>query len=143
NRQLPFVKNSGGAETWCLDEVNQQLLASQTAGRSVIRGNECFPIALNPGSWLSMPLPSVYPAQNISVGTFTDLRILQFEQYQFTNALMSDGPQDSYRYLVIDNNGDIWASHPYRGVYRLRFSSDLKHYTAQLFTSKDGLPSTL
>lgn len=142
-REPQFVKNSGGAETWRLDEVNQQLLASQTAGSSVIRGNECFPIALNPGSWLSIPLTSVYPAQNILVGTFTGLRILHFEQNQFTNAGMSDGPQDSYRYVVIDNNGDIWASHPYRGVYRLRFSSDLKHYTAQLFTSKDGLPSTL
>lgn len=144
-KDMHYIKNSGNAETWHLDEVNQQLLASQTAGSAVIREEECLPLTekSGPGSWLSVPLTSVYPAQNVLTGTFTGLRMLHFDQNKFTGGMALEGIHDSYRYLVIDNNDDIWASHPYRGVYRMRLSPDLKHFDAQLLTDKNGLPSAL
>jgi DNA-binding CsgD family transcriptional regulator len=52
------------------------------------------------------------------------------------------GIYESLRFLAIDNNNDIWASHPYRGVYKISISSDAMSFSNILFTEKEGLPST-
>lgn len=42
------------------------------------------------------------------------------------------------------NNNIVWASHPYRGVFKLSLSADHKKIIKrELLTVKDGLPSTL
>jgi DNA-binding CsgD family transcriptional regulator len=47
------------------------------------------------------------------------------------------------RFLTADSEGNIWASHPYRGIYKISISADGKQYNTRLFTEKDGLPSKL
>jgi hypothetical protein len=45
-------------------------------------------------------------------------------------------------FLAIDNNNVVWASHPYRGVYKIMLAPGGLSLQYELFTEKDGLPST-
>src|SRR5690606_7769571 len=61
------------------------------------------------------------------------------------NAGRVDGPYESLRFVHYDESQHaIWASHPYRGIFKLQLAED---YTAvndsKTYTKADGLPSTL
>lgn len=141
--QFSLVKHSDGGEAWQLEEINGQLLSTHNNGTYVIRNNEAFPVSQGMGAWKFLPLSSVYPIQNILVGGYWGINLLQFKEnkFQFTGKL--DGTSDSYRFLTMDENGDIWSSHPYRGIYRLRVSPDSLRYTARFYSAANGLPSAV
>ncbi|MEO5942781.1 MAG: two-component regulator propeller domain-containing protein [Ferruginibacter sp.] len=136
------IKNSAG-QVWRLDEVNQQLLMGFNDGAFVIKGNEAIPIMKETGAWLFIPTSSVFPSKNILVGTYTGLHLFNYDNEKFTDNGKLGGLSESFRFLAIDNNNDIWSSHPYRGIFKMQLSPDNKRYTSQLFTEKDGLPNTL
>ena len=143
NGKFSLVKNTTNGEAWQLGEVNKQLLLADNTGSYIIENNEARSLSPGAGAWLFLPTSSVYPARNILVGTYTGIKLLAYEDGKFYDKGQSDGTPDSYRYMEIDNNGDVWASHPYRGIYRMRFSPDKTRYTSQLFTEQQGLPATL
>ncbi|RPD41542.1 triple tyrosine motif-containing protein [Chitinophaga barathri] len=136
-----LIKGSDRGEAWQLEEINGQLLSTHNTGTFVIRGREAFPISQGMGSWKFLPLTSVYPIQNILVGGYWGIDLLHFREGRFENAGRLKGTSDSYRFLTIDENGDIWSSHPYRGIYRLQVSPDSLRYTARFFSAASGLPS--
>ena len=137
------VKNSKG-EIWRLDEVNNHILMGQHAGSAVLMDHSSMPLSAEAGAWLFKPVSSVFPARNILVGTYTGVRMMEYNAGSFTDkGKLAGGPEESLRFLEIDNNNTIWASHPYRGVYRLQLSPDNKKISYQLFTDSAGLPSAL
>ncbi len=136
-----LLPNSAG-QSWRLDEVNQQLLLAHNAGTFLVRDGSAIPIAPE-ASWLFLPSSQVVPTSEIIVGTYTGLKLLGYEGNNFIDKGNLTGPYESLRFLAKDNNGAIWASHPYRGIYRIQLAADKKAYTARLLTEKDGLPSTL
>lgn len=136
-----LVKHSDGGEAWQLEEVNRQLLSAHNNGAYVISGGEALPISQGMGSWKFLPLSSVYPMQHILVGGYWGIDLLHFSGNSFRHAGRLKGVSDSYRFLTMDESGDIWASHPYRGIYRFCVSPDSLHYTTRFFSAADGLPS--
>lgn len=148
NRDLSFtkgefslIKNSNG-QVWRIDEVNQQLLMGHNAGTFSILNNEATSLAPE-ASWVFVPTSSVIPSRYVLTGTYTGLKLLSFENNKFVNQGKLNGLYESFRYLAIDNNNTLWASHPYRGIYKLEVSPDQASYNAKLYTEKDGLPSSL
>lgn len=136
------IKNSAG-QVWRLDIVNQQLLMGFNDGAFEIKGNDAIPIMQGIGAWLFVPISSVYPSKNILVGTYNGLHLFNYENEKFIDNGKLDGLAESLRFLAIDNNNDVWSSHPYRGIFKIQLSPDNKKYTTKLFTQKDGLPNTL
>jgi ligand-binding sensor domain-containing protein len=148
NKDLSFskgefrvIKNSGG-QVWRIDEVNQQLLMAHNGGTYSISNQEATVISPQ-ASWLFVPTSPVLPSRHVLAGTYTGLKLLSFEKDKFINQGNLEGVYESFRYLAIDNNNMIWASHPYRGIYKLEISPDETKYKATLYTEKDGLPSSL
>jgi ligand-binding sensor domain-containing protein len=139
--KFSLISNSSG-QVWHIDEVNQQLLMAHTNGIFQLHGQDATKIAKEPG-WLFLPTSAISPAQNIVIGTYTGLKMISYNNQQFKDIGNLQGTYESFRFLAMDNNNQIWASHPYRGVYLLTLSPDNKSYTAQLFTEKQGLPSSL
>lgn len=135
------LKNSGG-QVWRLDEVNQQLLMGHHNGSYLIRQNEAEKLTGNAGAWIFLPTSAISPAKNIVVGTYGGLMMLEYADNKFVNMGELKGMNESLRFLAIDNNNVIWASHPYRGVYKITLSADGRSFNYILFTEKDGLPST-
>ena len=136
-----LIGHSSG-QVWRLDEVNHQLMMGHNEGTFVIRNGQAVSIYPR-ASWLFLPMSSVQPSKNVLTGTYTGLNMLYFAGDKITDPGNLEGIYESFRFLEIDDNNYIWASHPYRGIYRLELSPDQKKYAAKLFTDKDGLPSAL
>jgi hypothetical protein len=135
------VKNTKGS-VWSLNEVNHHLLIGHQDGAMVLDGNQARQIThTGQGTWFFQPIPS---SPNIIAGTYTGLELLQNNADNFKDVVKVDGIYESLKDLAIDNHNVIWASHPYRGIYRLQLSADhksiIKH---KQYTNYDGLPSTL
>lgn len=136
-----FLTNSGG-QAWHLDEINRQLMIGHHNGAYIIKNNQAVQLTRDGGVWLFVPTSAITPSKNVLVGTYSGLTMLEFADHDFRSSAKINGMWESIRFLAIDNNNDIWASHPYRGIYKINLSADKKSYTAELFTEKDGLPST-
>lgn len=136
------IENSNG-QVWHLDEVNQHLLMGHHNGSFLIKENKAQKITGESGSWLFLPLSSISPSKNILVGTYAGLTMVNYMNGRFIDDGEIKGMYESLRFLATDNNNTIWASHPYRGIYKIVLAPDQKTFTYTLYTEKDGLPSTL
>jgi ligand-binding sensor domain-containing protein/DNA-binding CsgD family transcriptional regulator len=136
-----FVKGSDGI-VYHFDEINQQLLMAHNEGTFVIDKDVASKISPE-ASWAFVPLSTVMPTENVLVGNYFGLKRLQYSNNRFTAFPNMEGVKESFRFIAIDNDQSIWASHPYRGIYRMQLSPGLTSYTHQLYTEKEGLPSAL
>jgi ligand-binding sensor domain-containing protein len=139
--EFSLIEHSHG-QGWRLDEVNQRLLLGHHNGSFLIEGKNATQLTKGVGSWLFLPTSSVLPAQHILTGTYAGLSMLEFDKDKFYNKGEIKGMYESLRFMAIDNEDVIWASHPYRGVYRISLGADRQAYTHELFTDQHGLPST-
>ncbi|MEO6721267.1 MAG: triple tyrosine motif-containing protein [Ferruginibacter sp.] len=139
-----FIKLSNtGGQTWRFDEVNHQLLMGHHRGSFLIRKKEAIQLTAGSGAWIFLPTSSVSPAKNILAGTYGGLTMLEYANNNFVSRGGIKGMNESLRFLTIDNNDIVWASHPYRGIYKIILAPDGRSFNYTLFTEKDGLPSTL
>lgn len=140
--RFSLVKRSDYGEAWQLEEINQEIFLAHNKGVFVIKNKQAVPVSAGTGSWTFLPTSSVYPVTDVLVGTYWGLDLLQYAGNAFHSRGALKGRSDSYRFLVRDETGGIWASHPYRGIYQLQVSTDSMKFNTRLFTSADGLPST-
>jgi ligand-binding sensor domain-containing protein/DNA-binding CsgD family transcriptional regulator len=138
------VKNTKG-QVWSLNEINQKLLLGHEDGAFIIEKNNAMPIYSNIGTWLFEAVSSLYPSSGIIAGTYNGLHNIEFSNSKFTDKGIISGLTEPLRFVHYDQSSNtVWASHPYRGVYKLELSSDRKSIIKQyLLTKKEGLPSTL
>ncbi|HSF45193.1 MAG TPA: triple tyrosine motif-containing protein [Chitinophagaceae bacterium] len=148
NKDLSFMKGSfkqvgnSSGQVWRLDEVNQQLLMAHNSGCYHILNNQAERISTDAG-WLFIPTNPVPPSANILTGTYAGLKMIRYQNGIFKDGGNLPGVYESLRFLTIDNEDGIWASHPYRGIYKINLNKDTSAYTATLLTEKAGLPSSL
>lgn len=118
-------------QVWNLSVAKDQLLLGHHEGAFRIDGNDAAPLLGNIGCWLFLPLQSA-----TLVGCYNGLHLL----YAGKAPVKVPGLFESLRFLAMDKDSTIWASHPYRGVYKLHIKGDsLENY--HLYTQADGLPS--
>jgi len=137
-----FIKNSNG-QNWRLDEVSQLLLLGHHNGTYLIQNDNAVQLTNNGGKWLFIPFSPVYPSKFILAGAYSGLHMFQLNNNKIIDNWEVKGPYESNRFLAIDNTGEIWSSHPYRGVYKISLAEDKKSHTSTLYTQANGLPSTM
>lgn len=137
-----LVKSSDDGEGWQLEEINQEIFLAHNKGVFSIKNKQAIPVSSGTGSWTFLPTSSVYPVANILVGTYWGLDLFRYADNRLQSIGALKGRSDSYRFLVQDEAGGVWASHPYRGIYQIQVSQDSMKYNTRLFTMADGLPSS-
>jgi len=141
-RAFKEIKNTSG-QVWSLREINNRVLAGHEDAALVISGDEASAIYSQPGTWLFEPLSLFYPVKDIIAGTYNGLQLIEFNKGAFLDRGPVQGISETLRFLLYDNNS-VWASHPYRGIYRFRLSADhRKIIDKKLYTEQNGLPSSL
>ncbi|MCU0405113.1 MAG: hypothetical protein MUE99_11260, partial [Chitinophagaceae bacterium] len=135
------VPNSYGL-AYRFDEVNKQLMMAHNEGTYIIENGSAVKLSPDP-SWTFEPASRVFPSSKVMVGNYTGIKWLQYNKSRFFPTDNLKGIRESFRFLAIDNDLQTWASHPYRGVYKINFSGDSTSFTAKLYTEKNGLPSKL
>jgi membrane protein implicated in regulation of membrane protease activity len=137
-----LITGSSG-QAWHLSEVNKQLLMGHHNGSYTIQNRQAIPLFTGIGNWLYVPVSSVFPSSLVVAGTYAGLSLIEFNNITYKNSYNLKGINESLRFLATDNSGVFWASHPYRGIYKLTIDTAGKSFSAKLYTEKDGLPSSL
>nr|WP_121271342.1 two-component regulator propeller domain-containing protein [Pedobacter schmidteae] len=132
-------------QIWNLDAINNKLLVGHEEGTYVLEGDIPVPLFQALGTWTFVPLSANKTATEIVAGTYTGLHLMRYDKQKFSNAGKIKGGNESLRFVLYDpESNTIWASHPYRGVYRFKLSADHKKIEKLwLFNEKNGFPSPL
>lgn len=138
------VNNTKG-QVWSLNEINQQLFLGHEDGAFLVKQQKAETIYSNIGTWLFEAISALYPSPGIISGTYNGLHFIGSENSGFTDKGTIKGLNQPLRFIHYDQGSNtVWASHPYRGVYKLELNADKTGIQRQqVFTSKHGLPSTL
>jgi ligand-binding sensor domain-containing protein/DNA-binding CsgD family transcriptional regulator len=130
-------------QVWNFTEMNNQLLMGHHEGAFIIRDNKAWPLLPGIASWLFTPLSPIAPSPYLLAGTYTGLQALSYKDGVFRDEGKVEGITESLRFITVDNNL-IWASHPYRGVFKIQLSANHKKVEQyHLYTQADGLPTSL
>ncbi|MDF2188025.1 triple tyrosine motif-containing protein [Paraflavitalea sp. CAU 1676] len=138
--QFTAVPNTKG-QVWGLSGINGQVLMGHHDGCYQVLPSGAIPVNARPGwgYWTYLPVSKVLPSAQVLAGTYHGLDILAFSNGSFKPVQTIAGLEEPARFITFDNNNVAWASHPYRGVYRVDLS--VQPARIKLYTDKEGLPS--
>ncbi|TKC09989.1 transcriptional regulator [Pedobacter polaris] len=146
NTQAKFteVTNTKG-QTWGLAEVNKHLLLANEDGGFVVNGSSALQLYTGLGTWLYSSLSKDKNDDNVVAGTYTGLQLINYKDGIFSAKGTLSALNEPLRFIAVDQKLNcVWASHPYRGIYKLDLSIDRKRIIkTTLLTKDDGLPLTL
>ena len=140
-KDLSYLKNDltniSEGQTWKLGILNNQLYAGKEDGLYQIENRNAKVVDKKSGYWIFETLSN---KQNIIVtGSYEQVRLFDHNEGQLKDIGNIKSFAGSARFLATDADQHIWISHPYRGVYKI----NLKDSSTKLYTSDQGLPSTL
>lgn len=116
-----LIKSTQG-QVWNLSEVNGKLLMGHHEGALEIKDNTAIPIDHSTGFWTFMPFNAILPSPIMIAGTYDGIRFYDYKDGHFLKEHVK-ADFESARFVAINNN-DIWVSHPYKGIYRVRLSEN-------------------
>ncbi len=140
-KDLSYLKNDltniSEGQTWKLGILNNQLYAGKEDGLYQIENRNTKIVDKKSGYWIFETLSN---KQNLVVtGSYEQVRLFNHNEGQLKDIGNIKSFAGSARFLATDADQNIWISHPYRGVYKI----NLKDSSTKLYTSDQGLPSTL
>lgn len=130
-------KNIAGGQTWRLASMDGYLFVGKDDGFYQIKNDKLLPVSKVTGFWTFKSIPGM-PKPTIATGNYQGIRFFEETPSGLLDKGVAKNFIESSRYLVVENN-QLWISHPYRGVYKINF----KDSSVKLYTSQNGLPSTL
>lgn len=132
-------------QIWELSNINDHLLVGHEEGQFILKDKGFEKFEAPVGTWLFEPLSTGKPVTDVIAGTYDGMHYLQYSNGAFKDKGHIDGLTEPLRFIKYDKKNDIiWASHPYRGIYKIKLSADKKKIANyKLYTDKNGLPSTL
>ena len=140
------IVNSKG-QIWGLQEICGQLLVAHQDGASIVRNGVAAPVMTKQGAWnfvqsgaCGQPEPdgNAKPGWTCVAGTYTGLVNIEGRQSNVKEGPKLNELYESLPVIVYDGKGTVWASHPYRGVFKNPLKGNFTHYGTQ-----QGLPSNL
>jgi DNA-binding CsgD family transcriptional regulator len=126
-----------GGLTWNVSIINNQVMAARDDGFWKIKNYFPTPVSQNTGYWTYKLIPGTSPEQIIA-GNYLGIHLFESGKENFIDKGTIDGFIESSRYVETDKD-NIWVSHPYRGIYKIKIADR----SVMLFKQKDGLPADL
>jgi ligand-binding sensor domain-containing protein/DNA-binding CsgD family transcriptional regulator len=139
NEEFRLIPGTNG-QVWYLGVHDKVLLCGHNNGTFIVEGEKARQISTIPGAWKFHSLKR-FPEYLIG-GTYSGLTLYkkQKDSWVFTGKI--GGFNESFRVFEEDENGDLWMSHGFKGIYKINIGSKLDSISSfRFFTQKDGLPS--
>jgi ligand-binding sensor domain-containing protein len=137
-----LIPNSQG-QVWSLKVIDGQLFCGHNDGTFRVTNGELARISAASGGWTITSLKS--NPEYLIQGTYNGLVLFKKDAggiWRFHHKI--EGFTEPSRYVEQDAKGDIWVSHPYKGLYRLTLSSDLRMVkTSTAYDERNGLPNNV
>ncbi|WEA02267.1 ligand-binding sensor domain-containing protein [Mucilaginibacter sp. SJ] len=134
------VPNTKG-QVLSLTQINGHLLAGHQDGVLQVDDNQANLITPGPGAWMMKAFPA---SQDVIAGTYTGFQLLKYNGAGFSFEGKINGIYESLGNLAVDKSNFVWATHPYRGIFKVQLSTDRKKIVSYTqYAEKSGLPSAL
>ncbi len=135
-----LVKNTKG-QVWGLDIVDNELIVAHANGAMKVKNGIAELFFNKTGIWNFKKLNS-HPDLRIAGGYFN---VSIFREENGVYQLLPDFTQlnESSRFVEEDQKGNIWMSHPYRGIFKITPNNTFTDSKIELLGKKQGLPSYL
>jgi hypothetical protein len=134
------IANTKG-QVWGLEEIGERLFVGHQDGALVVWGNSVMPLISKQGVW-DFVGPVDTGGLSIVAGTYTGLMWIGDWGDRMADGGKLNGLYESLPVIAYDGKGTVWASHPYRGVFRnLLFGVGGQLPKFGHYGIKEGLPS--
>lgn len=135
-----LVKNTKG-QIWGLDIVDNQLIIAHANGAMVVKNGIAEPFFNKTGIWNFKKLTQ-HPELRIAGGYFN---VFLFKENNGNYNMLQDFTKlnESSRFVEEDQKGNIWMSHPYRGIFKITPNNTFTNSKVELLGKEQGLPSHL
>lgn len=118
NDEFKLINGSNG-QVWSLTEINGELFCGHDNGTYIIKNNEAIHIAKVQGTWIVKSIPN--RPNLILQGNYDGLNILEKKDSQWVLRNSIAGFDISSRYFEFFDEKTIFASHEYKGVFKIQF----------------------
>lgn len=127
NEEFSFIEGSNG-QVWNINELDGNLFFGHNTGSFLVKGTQIIDrIAERFGTWLVLELKS-HPGYYIQ-GHYNGLSLLRHTGTSFEELPMLKGFPHSSKFIVSEENGNIWVGNEHKGVYRLRLNKTLDGFS--------------
>jgi ligand-binding sensor domain-containing protein/DNA-binding CsgD family transcriptional regulator len=139
NNSLKIIPNTSG-QVWYLGVHDGVLICGHNKGTFEIKGETARQISKIPGGWKYHILKR-FPNYLIG-GTYSGLILFKKEKNTWAFAGKIKGFDESFRVFEEDNDGNIWMSHGFKGIYKITFGNSIDSVKSfRYYTVRDGLPT--
>ncbi len=138
----PFFKKIPGSngQVWSLNTRGNELLMGHHEGAFKLENGALRRLSPLSGAWTFVQLSERY----LLGGAYSGLFLYRKTASGWSFERQVEGLTESCRIMVRDDNGAVWISHPYRGLYRVQWSEEqAERVEVQFFNAANGLPSDL
>ncbi len=111
-------------QTWYIKKIDNQIIAGHNKGASFIENDKHLLIKGSSIGGTDIKEARINGKDALIESTYSYLSIFmkdQTDRWTFSHNI-TDGYVDLARHIEIDHTGNIWVSHMYKGIYRLRKS---------------------
>lgn len=135
-----FIEGTEG-QVYNIQPVDNKLLLGHHKGTFILNGNQADSISGILGAWTFLPLRN-HPEYVIG-GTYKGLILFKKKGNSLEFVREIKGFSESSRVMELDENGNIWMTHGYKGVYRLTLNQTLDSVSVKFYGEKQGFPSNI
>ena len=137
-RKVRQVEGFNG-QVWILREIDGMVLCGADAGAFLVNGERAHRIGNMQGTWDFKPIDG-HPDLLLACD-YTGLNVLRRTAGRVEFGWHINNFDVSSNLFEQDADGSLWLNHWQKGVYRLRFSPDLRHFDeVEFFDASNGLP---
>ncbi|NMM48536.1 triple tyrosine motif-containing protein [Marinigracilibium pacificum] len=137
-QNFSFIPNTTG-QVYSIKEIDNLLLLGHHLGAFQIKDQQVNELSDILGTWTYVELPN-HPDM-VVCGTYKGLLLFRRDGETLKFVRKLKGFDESSRVMEVDSNGDIWMTHGYKGVYRIKLNDALDSVTVDFYGQKNGLPS--
>lgn len=136
--KFKLLSGSNG-QVWGLDILKDELFLGHHDGGFLVKDQHLKQISTTLGNWKIIPL-NKHPNYFL-MGTYEGLVLYHRKGKDWQRIKKYDNFKESCRIIEQDPVGNIWVSHPYRGIYKVKLAPDLSTIKVKLYGAAAGLPS--
>ncbi|WP_370514190.1 triple tyrosine motif-containing protein [Flavobacterium sp. SLB02] len=127
NSEFKFINGTKG-QVWSLFVYDNTLFCGHDSGTFIITNDSARSIFSASGTWKFEPVPNA--KNKLLQGNYYGISVLEKvnNQWFFKNKIQ--GFDYSSRYFEINNNFDVYVSHEYKGIFRLKLDQTLSKTNA-------------